>query len=177
IDEGAGLARLVVGHDDQAQRHPDLRGGQADPGLVVHGVHHVGDEIPDVRGDLPHGVGPTPERRIAVSAHFQDGHSTGSTSTSMIPRLRAAPTVSAPSSALERTRGRSAWPFTTTRRARFRRSGAAGYTVSRGVPASAAVTASASRPLSAALGAATVMMASRRNGGYPSSARNLSSGL
>src|SRR5437879_3897118 len=52
-----------------------------------------------------------------------------------------------------------ALPISTMRRARFRRSGVAGYTVRRGAPASAAVTTSASFALSDPLGAAIVTVA------------------
>ena len=109
-------AAVLVAHDQQAHRGADLRRGQADADLVVHRVDHVVDQARESRAS-PSSIGDCARRRstrITVTTNLQDGHSTGSTSTSMIPRADGAAAALKSSSACASAAGRSASPFTTT---------------------------------------------------------------
>ena len=125
IEQRLGAPPLLVSDHDQPERDADLRRGEADAGLVVHRVDHVGDDGPDLGRHLADGLGAPAEDGVAVFPDLQNGHSTGSTSTSMIPRPSWRPPRNS-SSAAPTSRGSSAGPFTTTRRTRFRRSAPGG---------------------------------------------------
>src|SRR5262249_54000091 len=124
IDDSLGAASVFVPHDHQAERDSDLGRGQPDPDLVVHGLHHVVDDVLDLWRDFWNRLGLPTERRIAVFSDLQNCHSTGSTSTLMIPRLAEAAGRSC--SPASRAAGRVSDPFTTTRQARTARPGAGG---------------------------------------------------
>src|SRR5256885_1135971 len=91
VDERPHALAVLVAHDDEPERDADLRRGEADADLVVHRLGHVGDRLPDLGRDLLDRQRAPPEGRVAVLADLQNGHSSGSTSTSMIPRRRAPP--------------------------------------------------------------------------------------
>ncbi len=73
IEESLHPALAVV-HDEDAVRQTDLRGGQADADLVPHGLGHVGDDLLDLRRDVPHRGRHLTQHRVAVQSHRQQGH-------------------------------------------------------------------------------------------------------
>src|SRR3989441_6171651 len=125
IDQRLGAVPLLVADDDQPERDTDLWRGEADADLVVHRVDHVQDDRAELGRHLADGLGAPPEHRVAVFPDPQNGHSTGSTSTSMIPRPSRRGLRNS-SSAAPTSDGSSAGPFTTIRRMRFRRSAPGG---------------------------------------------------
>src|SRR5262249_50325884 len=124
VEERLHAPALLVGDDDETQRDAHLRRREADPDLVVHRLGHVGDDLADLGSHLADGYGALAQCGIPVFSDFQNGHSTGSTSISMIPRpaLRALNSRSASSS----RPGRSAPPLVTIRRMRSLRSAVGG---------------------------------------------------
>ncbi len=112
VDERPRPAALVVVHEDQPERDADLGGGEADADLVVHGLDHVGDEALDLGRDGRDRVRLSSQDRIAVLPDFQDHGSTGSISTSMIPRPSLRRSRDGPSRGESRA-GRSSPPFRT----------------------------------------------------------------
>ena len=74
------LGALVVGRDlddREAQPHVDLRRGEADALVLVHGLDHVVDEPLDVgRADglLRHGAGGGADDGVSDARDLQDGH-------------------------------------------------------------------------------------------------------
>ena len=72
IDEDAGIAnglaalllRFLQVDDEDALRHADLDGGEADAGRGIHGVEHIGDELAQIVVHGLHRPGNLPEQRV-----------------------------------------------------------------------------------------------------------------
>ena len=83
VDDGLGAVVEVV--DEQAPLDPDLGGGQAGADRLVHGLHHVVDQLHQGAVDVVDRLGHLAQHGVAVGADGVGGHAPQSTAAGRVP--------------------------------------------------------------------------------------------